>query len=568
MSSPPLDAPVEASRIEALKRYGVLDSAREPAFDDVVELISAICQVPIAAVSLVDTGRQWFKAIVGIDASETPRDVAFCGWTITGRDVFVVEDARNDARFADNPLVTDAPNIRFYAGAPLVTPDGHALGALCVIDRQPRVLSAPQRAALTVLARHVVGMLELARSAKESRELVEAVEVQRRAALEAGIAKSAFLANMSHELRTPMNGVISASELLLGTTLDPWQRDDIQTIQNCARGLVAILNDVLDLAKIEAGRLTLESQPVDLRALVKDVVATLRGAAIAKKISLESFFYLDVPRHVTGDALRIRQVLVNLAGNALKFTARGCVTIEVRPARRPGALAGLLEFIVIDTGIGVPPDKREVIFQKFVQAESSTTRRFGGTGLGLAIVRDLLDAMGGTVRVEDTPGGGSTFVVEVLLPPCEVAEPKPAAPVNAKQGATASLSSLRILLAEDDPVNGMLVTRLLKRLGCTVEAVATGTAVVEAVKARTFDVILMDIEMPELDGYGATAAVRRLDQTSGRRTPIIALTAHVVAEVRSACAAADMDDYLAKPLDIRELVTALGKWCPGPAVAA
>ena len=289
---------------------------------------------------------------------------------------------------------------------------------------------------------------------------------------------------------------------------------------------------------------------------------------MAKNISLEAFFDPDVPGHVTGDALRIRQILVNLVGNALKFTARGCVTIEVRPAKRHGALAGLLELIVIDTGIGVPRDKREVIFQKFVQAESSTTRRFGGTGLGLAIVRDLLDAMGGTVRVDDTPGGGSTFVIEVLLPPCEVAEPKPAAPMNAKQGGPTAPLSLRVLLAEDEPVNRMLVKRLLTRLGCTVEAVATGTAVVEAAKARTFDVILMDVEMPELDGYGATAAVRRLDQTSGRRTPIIALTAHVLAEVRSACAAADMDDYLTKPLDVRELVAALGKWCPGPAVAA
>jgi len=567
MSVPRVDPVIEAQRIAALYRYEVLDSPPEVEFDEVVALLAAICQVPMAAISLVDTARQWFKATVGVGLRATPRDVSFCQWTVEQTELLVVEDARTDARFADSPLVTDGPKIRFYAGVPLVTHDGLAIGALCAFDREPRELTSQQHDAMRVLGRHVIGMLEQQRQAKLLREAAVALEEQRRAANVAGEAKSTFLGNMSHELRTPMNGVISATELLLGTNLDAWQRDDVMTIQNCARGLVAILNDVLDVAKIESGSLTIEKQPVELRVLVKDAVAMLRASALAKNISLEAFFDPDVPARVLGDTLRLRQVLVNLVGNALKFTERGCVSIHVRRASRPGAACDLVEITVIDTGIGIPVDKREAIFQKFVQAEASTTRRFSGTGLGLAIVRDLLDAMAGTVRVEDTRGGGSTFIVELPLVECAVEQKPPPPPVvNPVEPRPAAR---RVLLAEDDTVNRKLMTRLLQRLGCDVEAVENGIAVVMAAEARAFDVILMDIEMPELDGYGATAKIREREKGTGRRTPIIALTAHVLAETRAMCAAAGMDDYLAKPAGVPELVAAFEKWAPpAEAVAA
>ena len=563
MQSPPSDPVLEARRIAALSRYQVLDTASELAFDEVVALVAAICQVPIAAISLVDTDRQWFKAVVGVDIKETPRSVSFCQWTVALGELFVVADAREDERFADSPFVTGAPHVRFYAGAPLVTPEGLVIGSLCAIGRAPRSLTAQQRDALGVLARHVVGMLELASRTRELHEAASALEIQRRAADAAGQAKTAFLANMSHELRTPMSGVISATELLLGTTLDPWQRDDILTIQKSARGLVAILNDVLDLARIESGRVTLESAPVDLRVLVKDVVAMLRAAAVAKNVTLEAFFEADVPRAVSGDALRLRQVMVNLVGNALKFTDRGCVSVHVKMAARPDALPGALEISVMDTGIGIAADKRAAIFEKFVQAETTTSRRYGGTGLGLAIVRDLVQAMGGTIRVEDTRGGGSTFVVDVALAVCEVPRVGSAVvlPAAASPGVVPAVTR-RVLLAEDEPVNRRLVTRLLERIGCEVLAVGTGTAVVQAVATRLFDVILMDIGMPELDGYQATTQVRQLERASGRRTPIIALTAHSDAATREACMAGGMDGYVPKPVGLAELVAALETWCP------
>jgi signal transduction histidine kinase/ActR/RegA family two-component response regulator len=560
MTSPVVDPAVEERRIAALQRYDVLDTPPEIELDEVVSLVAAICEVPIAAISLVDSARQWLKAAVGLDFRETAREVSFCQWTVQTRERLVVGDASLDPRFADSPLVKGEPHLRFYAAAPLVTPDGLSIGALCAIDKRPRVLAQRQLDALSVLARHVVAMLEVKRQAKELREASAKLEEQRRAANVAGEAKASFLGNMSHELRTPMNGVISATELLLGTKLDPWQRDDVMTIQKCARGLVAILNDVLDVAKLESGRLTIDKHPVELRLIVKETVAMLRAAALAKNITLEAFLDPDVPARVLGDALRVRQVLVNLVGNALKFTERGCVSIHVRPAVRPGAAADIVELTVIDTGIGIPADKRDAIFQKFVQAEATTTRRYGGTGLGLAIVRDLLEAMGGTVRVEDTRGGGATFIVEIPLAEC-APERKATIPAAPAAPALSPTASRLVLLAEDDPVNRKLMTRLLQRLGCEVVAVETGTAVVRAARARVFDVILMDIEMPELDGYGATVELRRLEEGTERRTPILALTAHVLAETRAQCTASGMDDYLAKPVGVNELRAAFERWC-------
>jgi len=243
----------------------------------------------------------------------------------------------------------------------------------------------------------------------------------------------------------------------------------------------------------------------------------------------------------------------------LKFTDRGGVTIEVRTNGRPGSLA----LAVVDTGIGIPEGKRAQIFERFVQAESSTTRRFGGTGLGLAIVRELVDAMSGSVRVTETLHGGSTFVVELALEPCELS------PLRAVGGESSPAplpiaGSRRVLLAEDDLVNRKLVTRLLERAGCSVRAAENGVVAVAAAIAEDFDLILMDIEMPELDGYGATAAIRRHDEPSGRKSTILALTAHVLPETRAACVAAGMDGYLSKPLAMPELVAALHEWCPRP----
>ncbi len=551
----------------ALSRYDVLGTPSEAAFDEVVEMVATICDTPMSVINFVGASQVWLKAKLGLDAEQMPRDMTFCTHVVEGRALLVVEDARTDARFAANPLVTGAPRVRFYAGMPLVTPDGQVIGSLCAVDTRPRSLDETQKRALAVLARHVMGMLELRHQSQQLSRVTADLEEKRRVADAASEAKSKFLANMSHELRTPMNGVMTATELLLETSLDASQRDDVITIRKCAEGLVAILNDVLDVARVESGRLTLEKEPVDLRLLVKDVLAMLRPTAVAKDISLKASFDLEVPEQVVGDALRLRQVLVNLVGNAIKFTARGSVAVEVRRAERSDPRHPAIELVVTDTGIGVPLEKREAIFEPFVQAESSTTRRFGGTGLGLAIVRQLVSAMGGAVRVEDGPSGGAQFVANLRLEACSPSGVMRAARATGQFRAVrdpANLPATRVLLAEDDAINRKLVTRLLERLGCKVCAVPDGVRVIEATAMQTFDLVLMDVEMPEVDGYHATRQIRRAERVTGGRTPIVAMTAHVLPETRAACVEAGMDGYLAKPVGMAELQGLLEQWQASP----
>ena len=394
----------EHARLEALRSYGVLDTPPEQLFDDVTKLAAQICGVPISAISLVDEERQWFKSIVGLDARETPRDAAFCAHAILEPEVMVVEDAATDRRFADNPLVLGDPGIRFYAGAPLVTPEGLALGSLCVIDSVPRELSDEQVEALRVLGRLVMTELELRIKLQENAELVHS----RGEAVEASRLKSAFLANMSHEIRTPLNGVIGMTELLLETGLDEEQRGYAEVAQSSADALLAVVDDVLDFSKIEAGKLVLHAVDFSPRDTVRDVARMLAVTAHGKGIELYCLIGEQVPATLHGDETRFRQVLINLVSNAVKFTPAGKVTVEVS-ATGPAHRDAQLRVEVMDTGIGIEASQVDELFGAFHQADVSTTRRFGGTGLGLAISKELIALMGGEIGVTSEPGQGSTF---------------------------------------------------------------------------------------------------------------------------------------------------------------
>jgi two-component system, sensor histidine kinase len=364
-------------------------------------------------------------------------------------------------------------------------------------------------------------------------------------------AKSEFLASMSHEIRTPMNGVIGTLELLQTTRLDEEQAQVVGVARNSARSLLTVINDVLDYSRIEAGHLDIEPESFAPRTLAREVVGLLKESAASKGIGLA----LDVDDAIDGeylaDPIRLRQILFNLVGNAIKFTDAGEVRLALRRQSHAGELE-VLRFEVIDTGIGIPEEARPRLFARFAQADSATTRHYGGTGLGLSICRSLVEAMGGQIDFDSEPGRGSRFWFTLPLAR-RAAGPEPAAAPAARP-----LPPMKILVAEDNRTNQFLIENLLRRLGHAVTVVANGMAAVAAVGAHDFDLVLMDLQMPDMDGIAATARVRSFPGGKGA-IPIIALTAHAMESDRLDCLEAGMDDYVSKPIDQTLLAEAIAR---------
>ena len=398
------------------------------------------------------------------------------------------------------------------------------------------------------------------------RQRTEQLEETMQKALAASRAKSEFLANISHELRTPMNGVIGMIEILLEENPAPRQREYLETAHGCANTLLSLLNDILDLSKIEAGRMLLEKIPVDIAAVAGDCVRSLSGQAKAKGIDLKLELAPDLPSRVVGDPLRLRQVLYNLLSNAVKFTERGSVQLKVylRKASVPGQAT--IAYEVIDTGVGIPADKLAAIFEEFTQVDGSISRKYGGTGLGLAITQRLVALHGGRLTVQSELGVGSCFRVE--LPGVECAPHHQAgSPVHDTGAAATSLGGipkLRVLLAEDNLVNQKVVTAVLRKRGYLVDVAANGREALTRLEGRPYDLVLMDVQMPELDGIEAARAIRSNDRW--RNLPIVAMTAHAMTGDRERCLEAGMNDYLSKPVapaHLIETVEAYGRRSAG-----
>ena len=529
----------ESERIAALKRYNILDTLPEHAFDDATKLVSYICDVPIAHISFIDENRQWFKSEIGIGLSEVSREISFCQYTIMESEMVEIGDTYLNERFKNDPNVIDGLKVRFYTGIPLTTPDGYNIGTICAIDHVSKELNENQRNALSIIAKHVMNQLELR---TKNIELAAQKKLVQRAVL----AKDNFLANMSHEIRTPLNAIIGFTDLLSQTNLNTIQRDYVDSVQIAQENLLLIVNDILDLSKIESGNLAIDEQPFNLKNTLKHIYDLLK-VKVPAAVEFNLFLDADMPEIVIGDQGRLNQILVNLTGNALKFTEEGEVTVSVKKFAETEDYYSL-RFSVKDTGIGIQEEKLKHIFERFTQAEESTTRRFGGTGLGLNIVKQLVESQKGKINVKSKPGRGSEFFFELKYKKADYVEKvnEPLSEYN--------FGKLRILLCEDNVLNQKLVKNVICNFGFQLDIAGNGEAGIEFLSKNKYDLILMDLQMPVKDGYQTTQYIKN---EMNLNIPIIAMTAHSLVGEQERCFSEGMNAYVPKPFKQEVLLEAI-----------
>ncbi|WP_288726534.1 GAF domain-containing hybrid sensor histidine kinase/response regulator [uncultured Psychrobacter sp.] len=577
----------DAERISKLRKYQVLNNNEEPAFARLTELAKLFFNMPVVAITFMDEETQYLKSLLGLDGiCTTSRKVAICNYTVLSDEVLVLPDLTEDSRFSQNPLVTEAPYLRFYAGAPIIMhEDGktYRLGSLCLMDMQAHHDFTDKDADI---------LAQFAAMAADALKLQD----QQRHAKHANEMKSEFLANMSHEIRTPMNGIIGMVEMLAETKLSAEQQEYVDNIKVSNEHLLAIINGILDLSKVESGKMTIDSIPMNISSLCNEVVSLFAVKARQRGLTLDYHYTEALSPYIKGDPVRIKQIMVNLVNNAIKFTREGGrVTIDVKHMENnpcedkygnhksicshelqveqashyntddSGSVNHqdmTLCIEVTDTGVGIKPESLEAIFDAYDQANKSTHRLYGGTGLGLSVCKSLVELMGGYIEVDSAVGIGTTFTVLLPLPPIDEAHYESWQDSN-DFGMTEPSHELigHILLVEDDSVNAMIAKKALNNSGHTVTHVTDGQQAIEvfALNPEQYDVILMDHHMPIMDGVQATIKLHELYDPQAL-PPIIALTANAMDGERKKYLDVGMQDYCTKPFKQEQLNALVQYW--------
>jgi len=535
----------ETKRLEALIYYEVLDTSSEEDLDSITHLASKICKTPISCISLIDNKRVWFKSRVGLDVTEIPKDISFCNYTIEEEKLVIVNNALEDVRFKNSPLVLSDPNIRFYAGKQLTTPNGYNIGTLCVIDTVPRDITKEQEDSLDILSKNVIKHMELKIKNKNLNTANEYAEKLSK-------IKDEFLSNMSHELRTPLNAILGFTEILSKTPLNSEQREMVQIVQASGEVLITLINDILDLSKIESGKLLIEKFPFDLKQTILNVQSLLKPKCIAKGVDFKVNFNFDESKRIIliGDKVRLSQIIINLVGNAIKFTSKGYVAITIQNLESSDKGINL-RFSIQDTGIGIPENMIDKVFERFEQASTDTNRKFGGTGLGLSISKSLVELQGGQLKIKSEVGKGSEFFFELTFPKPTNSDLEIFFKEYEENKHNYNFQGTKVLVCEDSPVNIKLISKILKDEKINFQIAENGKIGADILKEdKTFDIVFMDLQMPEMNGFETTKYIR---EELKLKLPIIAMTANNSESEKKECLKIGMNDYISKPFKLTEL---------------